>query len=212
MKKRLFILTVMTFFCFVSSANCNENFKEVSSDCSCKSGEQSQKEDNKNCNKSEDIQKKDYKNNKISECSCEDELEDDEYCTYNQCFFDKQYRNMKRILCLTRRQENCIDNYYRNFKSDMEKLCDDYKNEKNKLLKIIECNEGCYKEQKRNLKEIKSEAKEKIKDFREDIKDQLCKSQRNDFRKFQREEKRKVKKLMKYCKVYKFPCVSCCDK
>ena len=41
-------------------------------------------------------------------------------------------------------------------------------------------------------------------------KEQLCKNQYSAFRKFQRCEKRKMKKLAKYAKVYKFPCTDCC--
>lgn len=214
MKKRLFLFTVFTFFFLVSSANCSENYKKVSSDSSCECGIESQAKDIKNNCKNSISNKKDDSTNKETKrpCNqCDIDNEDDEYCTYNQCFFDKHYRNMKRALCLTRRQETCIDNYYRNFKSDMEALCVKYKNERNALLKIIECNEGCYKEQKNNLKEIKKESKERLKEFREEIKEQLCKNQLSDFGKFQRSERKKFKKIAKYSVVYKFPCVNCAN-
>lgn len=200
----------MTFFWFVSNANCAENFKNLPQNCSCKNTKEGQNENIKNYSKNENFEQKNCKVNEKPNCKCEDDIEDDEYCVYNQCFFDKQYRQMKRFLCLTKRQENCIDNIYRNFKIDMEGMCEKYKCEKNKLLEIIECDKSCFRKQKNILKEIKYETKEKIKDYRNDIYDQLCKNQRKDFKKFQRYEMRKIKKLAKYCKVYKFPCVNCC--
>lgn len=200
----------MTFFWFVSNANCTENLENMPENCFCKNAKESQNKDFENYDKNENLEQKNCKNDKSPDCKCENDIEDDEYCVYNQCFLDKQYREMKKLLCLTKRQEYCIDNIYRTFKTDMEGMCEKYKCEKNKLLEIIECNKGCFREQKRILKEIKYETKEKIKDYRNDIYDQLCKNQRKDFKKFQRYETRKVKKLAKYCKVYKFPCVNCC--
>ena len=53
---------------------------------------------------------------------------------------------------------------------------------------------------------MRREAKAHWLDFRDEIDELLCKSQKNDFKKFQRQEKKKIKKLAKYCMVYKFPC------
>ena len=149
--------------------------------------------------------------NENTKKNCEKcEITDDEYCIYNQCYFDKHYKKMKKDLCLTRRQETCVDKIYKNFKADMECLCAKYAKEKNKLLDMIECEDDCLKDQVKIVKEIKKETKEKYKDYKEDVKEQLCKNQLSDFRKFQREEKRKIKKIIKYGKVYKFPCTNCC--
>ena len=145
-------------------------------------------------------------NSTCDKCS----VDDDEYCVYNQCFFDKQYKKMKKELCLTKKQEACIDNIYRSFKTDMEACHAKYRTEKDKLLTMIECNNDCWKDQAKVLKEMKKEAKEKCKQFRDDVKEQLCKNQYSAFRKFQRCEKSKMKKLAKYAKVYKFPCTDCC--
>ena len=54
-------------------------------------------------------------------------------------------------------------------------------------------------------------AKEKCKDFRDEINDLLCKKQRKAFKKFLKNEKQTFKKVVKYAYVYKFPCVNCCN-
>jgi len=138
-------------------------------------------------------------------------VDDDEYCIYNQCYFDKHYKKMKKALCLTEQQEKCIDNIYKNFKYDMENQHAKYRARKNKLLEMIECDNDCYKEQVKALKELRAETKEKCKDFRDDVKEQLCRNQYSEFRKFQRQEKRKMKKMYKYGKIIKLPCEKCCD-
>ena len=198
------------FFCSVSWANNNKNPEKnfIPNNIKCEN----------DCEKKYDNSKS--KNSTSQKESCENEqtnfnikeIEDDEYFSYNLCFFDKQYRNMKRSLCLTRRQEECIDELYRNFKFDMENLHFKYQNEKDCLLKAIECNCRCNKNNISNLKEIKKEAKEKTKDFKNDIEEHLCKNQKRDFKKFQKHEKRKLKKIAKYSKVYKFPCMNCHSK
>ncbi len=145
---------------------------------------------------------------KLENCSkCP--IEDDEYCVYNQCFLDKQYIKMKKALCLSRQQEARIDILYKNFKADMENQCCKYKNEKNKLLEMIECENECWKEQRKIVKEIQKETKQKAKYFKESIKEELCKNQYSDFRKFQRHQKRKIKKIVKYGKIIKLPCIDC---
>ena len=113
---------------------------------------------------------------------------------------------MKKELCLTKKQETCIDEIYKDFKHTMEAKHEKYRKEKNKLLEMIECNNDCYKNQIKVVKEIKKEMKEYCKNFKEDIKEQLCKSQYSDYRKFLRHEKRKMKKIVKYSAIYKFPC------
>ena len=195
------------FFCSVSWGNDCEGYKKMPSvdNCGCK--KQCEDKNEKNCKK----------NSPCSKSSCTKDIDqelmadDDEYCVYNQCYFDKQFRDLKRFLCLTRRQEMCIDNLYRDFKADMERLCAKYRCCKNELLEIIECEKGCEKDKKAALKEIKKEQKAKLKDFDEEIKEQLCKNQRGDYRKFKRQEVRKMRKIIKYAKIYKFPCVKCCS-
>jgi len=203
MKKALILIGILMFFCSVSwGSDCKNNQKMPNtSDCRCQNI--NEKEIKKEQNDNQTYTKEDNKKN------CEQfEIEDDEYFTYNQCFFDKQYRKMKRDLCLTRRQEKCIDDIYQNFKYDMENLHFKYQKEKTCLFSALECNCSCLKN-KRNLKKYKKEAKEKYKDFKNEIKELLCKSQKTAFRKFQREEMRKIRKIRKYCIVYKFPCESC---
>lgn len=210
MKKSLLLFTLLALICSVSSANCEQSCQKMLKPNDVKCEKQCQKECEKNECKDTCDKEKCSKNEAL--CDKYKIENDDEYCIYNQCYFDKHYRKMKKTLCLTRRQESCIDNLYRNFKTDMENYCCKYRTEKNKLLEMIECDNDCYKDQIKVLKELKKSAKEKCKDYRDDVKDQLCKNQRSDFRKFQREEKRKMKKIIKYAKIYKLPCVSCCKK
>lgn len=136
-------------------------------------------------------------------------IEDDEYCTYNECFFDKKFKNMKKALCLTQNQECIIDGLYKDFKADMENYHAKYRTIKNEILEAIECNE-CYSENVETLKDLKKDVKERCKCFKKDVKNQLCKDQYSDYRKYQREQKKKMKKIAKYGKIYKLPCVNCC--
>ena len=206
MKKKLFLFGLFVFFCSVSYANnfkdnkinlvafCNESKNEIQ--------EKFEKNsiDKENCNKENQKERDEFK------------IDDDEYFTYNQCFFDKKYRKMKNLLCLTRRQEACIDEIYSNFKADMESLFFRHKESKEAFLKAYECKECDLKEHKKLLNEIKKEAREKCKDFKQEIEEHLCKNQKKCFKKFQRKEKRSLKRIAKYSKVYKFPCVNCCSK
>ena len=137
-------------------------------------------------------------------------VDDDEYCIYNECYFDKHFRMMKTRLCLTEKQECNIDLLYKKFKSDMENLHSRYRLQKNRVLKMVECSDKCYKEEAQELKEIRKEMKNRTKCFRKDVKSQLCKSQYKAFRKFNRQEKRRVKRIIKYGAIYKFPCKNCC--
>ncbi len=201
MKKLLFSFLALTVFSSVSlAATCDMN-KQAKTNCA--------KTPDCACEKANPCEEKTNPCEEKTTCDkCS--VDDDEYCVYNQCFFDKQYKKMKKDLCLTKKQEACIDNIYKNFKSDMEAHHAKYRMEKDKLLNMIECNNDCWKDQAKVLKEMRKEAKEKCKDFRDEVKEQLCKNQYSDFRKFQRTEKRKMKKLIKYGAVYKFPCTDCC--
>lgn len=201
---------------FASCGECSEKLSKT--DCGCDKKPAcgcEQKKDDCGCNKKSDCTSEtiqcDERLNRAERTKCDKcSIEDDEYCVYNQCFFDKQFRKMKKELCLSKKQETCIDNIYRNFKTEMEGRHAKYRVEKNKLLDMIECNNDCWKDQRNVLKEMKKETKERCKDFRDEIKEQLCKNQYSDFRKFTRCEKRKMKKLVKYAAVYKLPCTDCC--
>ena len=189
---------IFTFFIFgflfsASSANHNSNNKELfKSNCP---DEQEQKE-------IQNSAKNPMPDKKCREC----ETEDDEYCVYNQCYFDKQYRLLKISLSPNNNQENCLDNIYMNFKQDLEILCDKYSKEKNKLLEIISLDNKSFKEQKNKVQDIKQDIKEKYKDYLSDTNEILCKNQRKAFRKFKRKQNKKIKKIKKYGAIYKFPC------
>ena len=210
MKKTLFLFGILMFFCSVSWANNYEDSEKMST-ASVAGYEKQYEKENK---KSKETSSSDKQNNcKKDQTTCKEwQIDDDEYFTHNQCFFDKQFREMKKRLCLTRRQENSIDKLYLNFKADMENLYFKYQKERDCFLKNLECNCVCKKENKQNLKEYKKEAKEKYADFKCEIKELLCKKQRKEFKTFQKEEKRKIGKIKKYCIIYKFPCEKCCQK
>lgn len=193
------------FFCSVSWANSCKSCEKMPS-CNVLESKSGCEETNK---KDSPCAQNDYKNDE--KCCQDSQIDDDEYFTYNLCFFDRQYRNLKRRLCLTKRQEKLIDNIYRNFKADMENLYFKYQNKRDCLLANLDCGCSKNKENKRELKEYKKEAKEKYSDFCYEIKELLCKNQRKEFRLFQKEEKRKIAKIRKYCIIYKFPCEKCCQ-
>jgi len=156
MKKILFSVLTLSFLTSLSFAscpvdNCNKpdcgcNKAPVMSDC------------NKDCNK-------DYTNDCNRTKKPCDIIDDDEYCTFNQCYFDKKYKNMKKELCLTSKQECQIDIIYKNFKHDMENLHSRYTAQKNKVLEMIACGNDCYKDEAKTLKKIGKEAKQKIPNF-----------------------------------------------
>lgn len=132
--------------------------------------------------------------------------DDDEYCIYNQCYSDKHFRWMKKKLCLTSQQECNIDSIYQKFKSDMEVLCSRYRVQKNRVLDMIERSDKCYKEEAYELKELRKQMKNRVNRFKHDVKYQLCQNQYKAFRKFVRQEKRRLKRIKKYGAIYKLPC------
>lgn len=214
MKKILFSFLTLTLLTSISFASCDDCTVKKDCGCGCKNSlstpcTKQASPCNKNsmngitCDKTSPCETK-----KPDRCS----IEDDEYCTYNQCFFDKKFIKLKKVLCLSAKQETCIDTLYKNYKADMEVYHSRYRVQKNKLLEMIECNNDCYKEQISTLKELKKDAKERTKAFRNDIKELLCKDQNKEFRKFQRQEKRKMKKIIKYSCIHKLPCCDCCSK
>lgn len=185
--KKVFFLTLILLFCMEYSFG----------DCSCSKTKDLQNRKTNTCDK-------DY-TQKCDKCI----VDDDEYCIYNQCYFDKQFRLMKTRLCLNKQQECNIDSIYKKFKSDMEFLHARYTNQKNKVLTRIVCTKDDYKEYLCELKDIKKEMKDRLKCFKSDVKQQLCKSQYKAYRKFNRQEKRRIKRIAKYGAIYKFPCTDC---
>ena len=121
MKKKLLFLALFTLIWSVSNANCSECDKKMfkNNSCECK----------KECQKENNCENKTNEENLKTNCDKYEIENDDEYCIYNQCYFDKHYRKMKKTLCLTKRQESCIDKLYRNFKADMELIHSKYRNE-----------------------------------------------------------------------------------
>ena len=93
-----------------------------------------------------------------------------------------------------------------NFKQDLEIQCERYAKEKNKLLELIASDNKCIKEQKNIVKDIKSDIKEKYKDYLSDTNRVLSKSQKKEFGKFKKKQKSKIRKIKKYGAIYKFPC------
>lgn len=133
-------------------------------------------------------------------------IEDDEYCIYNECYLNNHFRNLKKILCLTEKQEKEMDNVYQSYKEDIGNYFTKYRIQKNKILEQIECQEKyncCI------LKNIKKDMKDRTKSFELDIKDILCKNQFKDFKKQKRIEIKIFKKILKYGKIYKLPCNNC---
>ena len=133
-------------------------------------------------------------------------VDDDEYCVYNQCYFDKQYRKLKLELCLTEEQEKKLDNIYKIYKLDMEVLCAKYQDEKNKILNMIACDNPCWKDKTKNLERLKEDIKVRFICFEDDINEVLDKCQYKKFKSFKREQRQKIKLIVKYGAVYKFPC------
>jgi len=207
MRKKMFFVFAFLIILPVSSVWAFKSDEKISTDTVCSQNENcSCKKEQNECKDSfceENVEK--YKKT-CDKC----EIEDDEYCVYNQCYFDKHYRKMKKYLCLTPEQEECIDNLYKSFKIDMEALYLKNQNSKNKLLNLIECEHKCYKEQKRIVQDLKDEFKAKLSDYNDEVKQSLRKEQKTRYSKFIRYEKRKMKKIIKYSAIYKLPCVDCC--
>lgn len=141
-------------------------------------------------------------NNQCEKCK----IEDDEYCIYNQCYFDKQYRLLKNELKLNQNQENDLDNIYLNYKQDLEIQCDRYIKCKNILLNSIAKNEKHLRHEKNNIRYIKRDINEKHKDYLSDSRNVLNKKQKRTFNHFHNNERRKIKQIRKYGAIYKYPC------
>lgn len=210
MKKILLSFVLFSMICSVSNANCDKNCTKVPQSSCYEVQEQY------DCQKEKSNCKDSFESKKYCKDDCKSKnndkylISDDEYCIYNQCFFDKQYRKMKKELCLSDEQEKCIDIIYKKFKSDMEILYTKYRIQKNILLDKLACGNDCIDEDVENLKDIRRYFKENLKDYKSNLKLQLCKEQCKKFNKFIRHEKRTMKKIIKYGAVYKFPCTKCC--
>jgi len=203
MKKILFsflALSLISSFSLPALADCSCSKAKTLPECAC----------DKKCDENLSPQcSSDKFLNKCDKCS---DLDDDEYYSYNQCFLDKQFKKLKKELCLTKNQECNLDNLYKNFKNDIENYHIKYRTEKNKLLEMINCGNDCYKEQAQTVKDIKKDIKERCKTFKKNVKSYLCKDQYSDLRRFCRHEKKKMKKIVKYGAIYKLPCNNCCTK
>ncbi len=191
MKKFLFSFLAFLMITSVSFATCTQDCKKNIENSNCE------------CNKSENL--KVENKSKCDFCP----TDDDEYCEYNQCFFDKRFRRLKEKLCLSQKQETMADNLYTSYKSDMECICNKYRNQKNKVLDMIECHNRCWRDEAKTLKEIKGEAKERSAYFKDDLKEILCKNQYREFKKYERSQKKKMKRIIKYGAIYKLPCTNC---
>ncbi len=191
MKKFLFSFLAFLMFTSVSFATCTQ-------DC-----EKNIKKPSYNCEKSKNLEVENK--SKCDFCP----TDDDEYCEYNQCFFDKRFRRLKEKLCLSKKQETMADNLYTSYKSDMESICNKYRIQKNKVLDMIECHNQCWKDERKVLKEIKNEAKERTAYFKDDLKEILCKNQYRELKRYERSQKKKMRRIIKYGAIYKLPCTNC---
>lgn len=201
MKKTLTILAVAIFLCHGAiaapcsiecTAPCDKNCKQYNPP-KCEES----KPYTKPCNK-----------------PCEKSIGKNTICEDNKCFFDNQFKKMKKMLCLTPQQESAIDCIYDKYKNQMQIFHDQAQSRANKLCHML--NEECLDNQaikmhKNELKEIRKDAKEQYKCFAKEIKTQLCKDQKRTLNKYYKTEKKKMKKLAKYCFTPHFPCDCGCE-
>lgn len=196
MKKTLLLLAVTVFVCHSAlaapcSVPCDTNMAKAPCEKGCKQYNPPKGCEEKKCEKP------------CEEKACEDSIKED-----NKCFFDNEFAKMKKVLCLSPQQDSAIDCIYDKYKNQMQILHDQAKCRQDKLCQMInQCvSNSEIREQKEELKEIRKDAKEQYKCFSKEIKAQLCKDQIKCFNRFNRAEKRKMKKLAKYCMVPHFPC------
>lgn len=142
------------------------------------------------------------------EAPCKQSMSENTAKSDNECFFDNQFAQMKKSLCLSPQQESAVDCIYDKYKNQMQILHDQAKCRQEKLCQMInDCASNSeIREQKDELKDIREEAKDQYKCFSKEIKAQLCKDQIRCFNKFNRMEKKKMKQLVKYCMQPHFPC------
>ena len=133
-------------------------------------------------------------------------IDDDEYCIYNECYFDREFRKLKIELSLNETQEKKIDNIYKIYKLDMEALCEKYSFEKNKILALIASDNPCWKKKTKHLDRLKNDIKVRFICLSDDIEEILDKCQKKKFNYFKSDQKKKIKLILKYGAVYKFPC------
>ncbi len=126
----------------------------------------------------------------------------------NECFFDNQYVKLKKALCLDGSQVRRIDCYYGDFKDKMLDLKHEKNIEQKQLCAMIEkCSSNdAIRDKKKAIKEIKKCMKTEYKAFKDNVNSELTSDQKREFRKFNRAEGRKMRKLAKNCSVFRFPC------
>lgn len=126
----------------------------------------------------------------------------------NICFFDNQYAKLKKQLCLDSSQIRRIDCYYGDFKDKMLDLKYEKNIEQKQLCAMIEkcASNDAIRDKKRAIKEIKKCMKAEYKAFKDNVNSELTTEQKREFRKFNRQECRKMRKLAKNCSVFRFPC------
>lgn len=192
MKKTLLLLTATVFLCHSAlaapcSVPCDTNMAKAPCEKGCK-----QYNPPKGCD----------------EKPCEEKMSENTVQEDNRCFFDNEFKKMKKVLCLSPQQDSAIDCIYDKYKNQMQILHDQAKCRQDKLCQMInQCASNSeIREQRDELKEIRKDAKEQYKCFSKEIKAQLCKDQIKCFNRFNRVEKKKMKKLAKYCMVPHFPC------
>lgn len=196
MKKTLLLLAATVFVCHSAlaapcSVPCDTNKVKAPCEKGCKQYNPPKGCEEKKCEKP------------CKEKACEDSIKED-----NKCFFDNEFAKMKKVLCLSPQQDSAVDCIYDKYKNQMQILHDQAKTRQDKLCQMInQCASNSeIREQKEELQEIRKDAKEQYKCFSKEIKAQLCKDQIKCFNRFNRAEKRKMKKLAKYCMVPHFPC------
>lgn len=199
MKKTLLALSATLIFCQIAqAAPCSINIPQDDLAQACK-------------------QTKQYhiQNGCEEKTTCHDknELKSKKHYSQNECFFDNQFLEMKKVLCLNPQQEACIDNIYARYKNQMQIFYNQARSKQKCLCEAINncADKSVIRQYKRDLKDLRKETKEQYKCFTKEIKQQLCKDQVKSLNKFNRQEKSKMKKLGKYCIKPVFPCSAPCE-
>ncbi len=194
MKKTLLMLAATVFICNCTfAAPCSVNVS-CQTKSSCKQ-ECKQYQVPKGCDKEKC-------ENQTEKAAQTNSIQED-----NKCFFDNEYKEMKKVLCLSPQQESAVECIYDKFKDQMQTLHMQASEKQKCLCSAINNGDKCeMKTYKKELKEIRKEAKEQYKCFTDEVKAQLCKDQVKCLNRFNRAEKRKMKQLAKYCMTPHFPC------
>ena len=116
---------------------------------------------------------------------------------------------LKEELFPSQKQEDKLDNIYKIYKLDMEALCAKYKDEKNQILTMIACDDPRWKDKIKTINRLKEQIRTRFICFEDDISEVLNKCQYKKFKRFKRKQEEKIKLIVKYGAVYKFPCENC---